>query len=101
MPRKPALRPVAEDERQPGPVEPLTLLEAIESGTQLDILLAQRRLIAASLSTASDSVRPQLSNELTKLNALIAVEAAKAADEEGRTDDRGGDVDESFDASAV
>jgi hypothetical protein len=98
MTRK-TLRAVSDDERRR---EPMSLTEAIERGDKLDILFAQRRLIADSLSTAGDSVRPQLSNELTKLNALIEDEENRLEAEQparqGGASDR---ADESFDASAI
>ncbi|MFC4124926.1 hypothetical protein [Nocardia rhizosphaerae] len=75
MARK-ALRVVADEERKP---EPATLLEAVETGDILEIMLAQRRIIAESLTNASENTRPQYSNELNKLNKLIAEEQARRA----------------------
>lgn len=72
--RKP-LRVVSEDERE----EPMTLLEAVEAGDILAIMKAQRRIIAESLTTAADNTRPQFSNELNKLNALIREEESRRA----------------------
>lgn len=100
MARKP-LRAVGENERRR---QPMSLLEAVESGDALDLLLAQRRLIAESLSTAGDSVRPQLSNELTKLNALIATERSRMeadGDDDGATAQGDEASDAAFDASAL
>ena len=74
MARK-ALRVVSEGERQTPP----TLLEAVESGDILAIMKAQRRIIAESLTTAAENTRPQYSNELNKLNALIREEEARRA----------------------
>lgn len=83
-----ALRAVADDERRPEPPTPPTpptLMDAVESGDVLAIMKAQRRIIAQSLATAADNTRPQFSNELNKLNALIAAEEAKRAlDDEHR-----------------
>ena len=73
MARKQALRVVSEDEKQ----EPPTLLEAVESGDILAIMKAQRRIIAESLATAAENTRPQFSNELNKLNALIREEESR------------------------
>ena len=76
-----ALRVVSEDEK----AVPPTLLEAVEAGDILAIMKAQRRIIAESLATAAENTRPQFSNELNKLNALIREEesrrAVEAADE--------------------
>ncbi len=73
--RKP-LRVVSDQERKP---EPLTLLEAVEAGDVLAIMRAQRRIIAESLVTAAENTRPQFSNELNKLNALIREEESRRA----------------------
>ena len=101
MARK-TLRAVGEDERPEEPTTPTTLAEAVESGNVLDMLLAQRRLIAAGLEAAADNTRPQLNNELNKLHALIreeqAREAAAAKEEAERVE---AVADEEFDASAV
>jgi hypothetical protein len=72
------LRVVAEDERD----TPLTLLEAVEKGDILAIMKAQRRIIAESLTTAADNTRPQFSNELNKLNALIREEESRRSVDE-------------------
>ena len=75
MPRKP-LRVVSSDEVV---AEPLSLLDAVEAGDILAIMRAQRRIIAESLTTAPDNTRPQFSNELNKLNALIREEESRRA----------------------
>lgn len=72
MPRKP-LRVVKDEERETPP----TLLEAVEAGDILAIMKAQRRIIAESLATAAENTRPQFSNELNKLNALIREEESR------------------------
>lgn len=101
MARK-TLRAVGENEVLPEPVVPPTLAEAVESGNVLDMLLAQRRLIADGLASAADNTRPQLNNELNKLHALIREEQARveaAAKEEAERVEAV--ADEAFDASAV
>ena len=70
------LRAVRADERKP---EPLSLAEAVESGDVLEIMKAQRRIIAAGMAEAADNTRPQYSNELSKLNALITAEEERRA----------------------
>lgn len=79
MARKSHLRGVAPDEVPEVPEEPMTLLEAVESGDQLEILKAQRRIIAEGMTTAGDNTRPQYSNELTKLSTAIAAEEERRA----------------------
>lgn len=74
--RKTSLRAVAPNEVAE-PVVPLTLMEAVESGDSLEILKAQRRIIAEGLTSAGDNTRPQYSNELTKLSTAIAAEEAR------------------------
>lgn len=70
-----SLRVVSADERE----VPMSLLEAVEAGEILAIMKAQRRIIAESLTTAADNTRPQFSNELNKLNALIREEESRRA----------------------
>ncbi|MFE3051593.1 hypothetical protein [Nocardia sp. NPDC059239] len=77
---KPPLRVVLDTERTEPPAPP-TLLEAVESGDILAIMKAQRIIIAESLVTASENTRPQYSNELNKLNRLIADEEARRVTE--------------------
>lgn len=82
-----ALRAVSDGERR---VPPPSLAEAVESGDVLDMLLAQRRLIAASLSNAAEGTRPQLNNEMNKLHSLIREEQARRTQaEEGNRRPRG------------
>jgi hypothetical protein len=81
MARKP-LRVVGDSDRSP---DPLSLLEAVESGDILAIMKAQRRIIAESLTTAAENTRPQFSNELNKLNALIRDEESRRSVEEEDT----------------
>lgn len=100
MPRKP-LRAVSEEERAKAPK---TLLEAVESGSVLEMLLAQRRLIAEALVSATENTRPQFNNELNKLHRLIAEEQAReeaAAAEEAERVEAAGDAVEPFDAAAI
>lgn len=100
MARK-SLRVVSEDETA-APATPKTLLEAVESGSVLEMLHAQRRLIAEALVNAQENTRPQFNNELNKLHRLIAEEEARevaAAQEESERADAADD--EAFDPQAV
>lgn len=98
----PGLRAVGPEEKAPEPAKPMALLEAVESGNVLEMLKAQRRLVAESLVAAAENTKPQYNNELNKLHKLIAEEEARvsaaAAEEEQK---RGHVADEPFDASAV
>lgn len=108
MARKTQLRSVAPGEVPPPaedvePVAPPTLLEAVESGSVLQMLLAQRRLIAEALVAAAENTRPQFNNELNKLHRLIAEEESRekaAAQEEAERADAAA-ADEAFDPQAV
>lgn len=97
MARKP-LRVVSEDEV----ATPKTLLEAVESGSVLEMLKAQRLFITKKLTAASENTVPQYNNELNKLHRLIAEEEARevaAAQEEAERADAADD--EVFDPKAV
>lgn len=72
---KTGLRVVSADDETPA--APPTLMQAVESGDILAIMKAQRRIIAESLTAATDNTRPQYSNELNKLNKLIAEEESR------------------------
>lgn len=80
-----------------------SLLEAVESGDVLAILKAQRRIIAEGLVSAQDNTRPQYSNELNKLNKLIAEEEARVAalDVQAEVSAASKAADDTFDAEAV
>lgn len=92
------LRAVQADERQTAPP---SLAEAVESGDVLDMLLAQRRLIAGALATAADNTRPQLNNELNKLHTLIREEQGRRAAAADATPRHGRSGRPKFDASAI
>ena len=84
--------------------EPMSLTEAIESGNVLDMLLAQRRLIAEALVDAQENTRPQFNNELNKLHRLIAEEESReevAAQEEAERAEAVSDATEPFDPSTL
>ena len=89
------LRAVAAHERRQAP---LTLIEAVESGDVLEMLMAQRRLIAESLAGAAENTRPQLNNELNKLHTLIAAEQERRVDQQEAAHDV---EDGTFDAAAI
>ncbi len=91
---------VSDDERRK---EPPTLLEAVNSGDVLDMLLAQRRLIAEALVDAADNTRPQLNNELNKLHSLIRDERSRreSAEPDAPADPVKRVAGGGFDASAI
>ncbi len=94
-----SLRVVAPDERKP---EPPTLMEAVESGDVLEILKAQRRIVAASLESSSENTKPQFSNELSKLTDRITEEEARRVAAAKEADvDHGSTEAEAWDQEAI
>lgn len=79
------------------------LLKAVESGDVLEILKAQRKIIAQGLIEAQDNTRPQYSNELNKLNKLISEEEARreALKVTDLASKRAKAADDKFDAEAI
>lgn len=78
----------------------LGVLDAVETGDVLEMLLAQRRLMARSLEDATDGTRPQFNNELNKLHALIRDEQDRRA-ALAEAVEEGAKVDDTFDPSAI
>lgn len=95
MPRKTPLRAVGADEPPP---KPKTLGQAIESGTYLEILVAQRAEIVESLPEEKGPAKAALHRQLSLISKEIEALRVKDADDtEG-----GADVDdEEFDAAAI
>lgn len=95
--RKSALRAVAPDE-VPEPPKILTLDEAIASGDYLQILLAQRRDMAASLPNEKGPALAALHRQLSIISKEIEVLTSRESDEaEG-----GADVEDGkFDAAVI
>lgn len=93
------LRAVSEGERRE---KQPTLMEAVEDGDVLEMLLAQRRLIAEALLTAAENTRPQFNNELNKLHVLIREEQARRAVADEEVSRRGDGVGRKpFNAAAI
>lgn len=95
--KKPPLRAVAPDEKPPK-AEPKNISEAL-GGSSRDVLVAMRRALARRLDDGDISSNAIASayKELRELDRLI-----RLADREGEEDaDVGGDVDDTYDASAV
>lgn len=80
------------------------LLKAVASGSVLDMLLTQRRLMAAGLVKAEANTQPQFNQALNKLHELIAAEQERLATAEVKGQEAPGDranVDEALDPSTV
>lgn len=93
------LRVAKSDEKPPTPEKPKTLSEAVESGTYLEILMAQRRQMVLDVKDERGPARAALHRQIalhSKEIASLQAEAEQEAVENGhRTED------EKFDASAV
>lgn len=94
--RKAALRAVSADEAPPA--AKLTLPEAIESGSYVEILLAQRRAMVAELPETKGPALAALHRQLSMISKEIEALLSRESDEaEG-----GADVEDGkFDAAAV
>lgn len=80
------------------PTKPKTLLEAVESGTYLEILVAQRRQMVSDLSDANGPALAALHRQIALHSKEIASLQASADQEAAEN----GDIpDAAFDASAV
>ena len=77
QPRKAPLRAVKPDEK---PAKPKSLLEAIEAGDYREILLAQRREIAASLPEEKGPAKAALHRQLALISKEIETLDAAATD---------------------
>lgn len=95
--RKPPVRALLPDEA-PVPPRIMTLAEAIESGDYLQILLAQRREIAADLPDEKGPAKAALHRQLSLLSKEIeALQRGGAEDAEGGANVEDGE----FDAEAI
>lgn len=91
------LRAVARDEK-PLPVPVLSLAEAIEGGNYLQILLAQRREIAAALPDERGPAKAALHRQLSLISKEIEALVSRDSDEsEGGANVEDGE----FDAAAI
>lgn len=90
------LRVVTDDDAPPA--KPKTLIEAVESGTYLEILMAQRRQMVADLAAEKGPALAALHRQIALHSKEIASLQAAARQEAGED---GEVADEAFDASAV
>ena len=96
MASKSALRVATEDDKPP---KALTLAEAVESGTYVEILRAQRRQMVTDVGGASGPALAALHRQIALHSKEIAAIEANDADEEKIESAEVEDGD--FDASAV
>ena len=99
MPRKPGLRAVADDEvavKKP----PRNIVEAADSGTSRDLLVAMRNRIAKTLDEPNCPARDQASLSRRLLEIRKEIESIDAAElqEAAESDEV---ADEAFDAEAL
>lgn len=101
MATKRSLRVATEADAKPAePVKPMTLIEAITSGTYVQILAAQRRQMVADLADANGPALAALHRQIALHSKEIAAIEAHAAGDEESSDDAEVE-DGAFDASAV
>lgn len=89
-PKKAPLRAVTADDKPPAPTPPKTLAEAIETGTYLEILTAQRREMVRDVRDATGPALAALHRQIALLSKEIAalkVEAKQEADEDDEAPD--------------
>ena len=96
MARKPSLRVATEADAKPS--KPMTLLEAVETGTYLEILVAQRRQMISDVADVTGPAKAAMHRQIalhSKEIAGLAAEAEQEADESAEV------PDEAFDAEAL
>lgn len=97
--KKAPLRTVKPGEKPAAPDKPKSLSEAVESGTYLEILLAQRRQMVDDVKDERGPARAALHRQIALHSKEIASLQAEAEQEAIENDHR--TEDEEFDASAV
>jgi hypothetical protein len=96
--RQPPLRAVDPDERRESK-RPLTILEAAESGSRLEELIAMRRRIAKAMDDPTCSTRDLAALSRRQIEIGLQVEALQIS--EGEESVVAGTADETWDASAI
>lgn len=96
MARKRALRVATEAD---APETPKTLEEAVESGTYLEVLVAQRRQMVEDVKTVQGPALAALHRQIALHSKEI--EALRKADEQERRETGAAPADEAYDSSAV
>jgi hypothetical protein len=95
MPRKLS---VVTDETPVPQVKPKTLAQAIEAGTYLEVLQAQRREMVRDVAGEKGPAKAAMHRQIALLSKEIAALLASAAQEAAESDEA---EDEAFDASAI
>ena len=97
---KPPLRAVAADEKPAKPPRPKTLVEAVASGTYLEILEAQQREMAVEVKDTTGPAKAAMYRQIALISKEIESLRAAAKEEAAENGDNVAE-DEAFDASAV
>lgn len=98
MTKRPShVRVVSPNEAPPAPAKPKTLIEAIESGSYREILVAQRREIAAALPDEKGPAKAALHRQLSIISKEI--ETLDAADTDGEDSVVANTDDEAWDGT--
>lgn len=98
MPPRKRLRSVADGEAPAAPVKQKTLVEAVESGTYLEILVAQRSQMVSDVKDERGPARAALHRQIALHSKEIAGLQAEAAQEASEGAEA---ADEAFDAEAL
>lgn len=98
MPPRKQLRPVGPDERHE-PKRPMTILEAAESGSRVEELIAMRRRIARAMDDPTCSTRDLAALSRRQIEIGLQIEALQIA--EGEESVVAGTADEAWDASVI
>lgn len=80
------------------PAKPLTLAEAVESGTYLEILVAQRRQMISDVAAVNGPAKAALHRQIALTSKEIA---ALQAEEEQEASEDAEVADEEFDTEAL
>ena len=97
-PQRPShVRVVSPDEKPPDPPKLKTLIEAIESGSYREILLAQRREIASALPEEKGPAKAALHRQLSLISKEI--ETLEVADADGKDSVIANTDDETWDGT--
>lgn len=101
QPKRPNLRPVGADEKSAATKKKLTTIKAAVEASERDLLVTMRTRVATEIDAGvpAHTLAP-LMRQLRELDKEIRALDARAADERSATGPSG-DVDESFDATAI
>ena len=98
MARKPALSVVTDETPAPPKKKPMTLADAAESGTYLEILVAQRREMIREVGDVTGPAKAAMHRQIALHSKEIAALQVEQQQEAAEDDEVG---DEAFDSKAL